>query len=596
MFFSLDMATSNSTATKPTPASILLSNAQIIKVGENGYPTIYKLKITEEILDKKLGLRKCYVGQPTLVNGCPAQEKIIMMVGATGAGKSTMINAFVNYFYETQWNNNFRLKLITEEDEGVNGVAQSQTKSQTKFITAYTLHYQEGCPVPYTLTIIDTPGFGDAEGIKRDEEITKQIREFFMMKDPPRIDHLDAIGFVVQNSVNRLTPTQKYIFDSILSIFGKDIASNMFSLITFADGQTPPVLQAIKGADVPSITHFKFNNSALYAINQLNNDDDEEEGNIDSMFWKIGVTSLKKFFIEFQKVKSVSLVLTKEVLTERQHLEAFVQGIQPQINLGLHKLEVLRQETKILQDHVNDIEKNKSFTYTVEVPKQHRVDLPKGRFVTNCLRCNRTCHYPCTIVKDEEKYQCAAMNNQTTFATCTVCPDKCIWNSHCNNPYQFELYQEQETRTIEDMKKRYQQATQDGKTKLNIFEALKNDFQQTQKEVYRMIGRARQAIVRLEQIALKPNPLSIIKYIELIIETEKKEAKPGWLERIRHLNEAKQKAEIIEKVKSTQDDDWFGDTDVADLDNKVHDLAVKIKGNNSESGKVPRFFDRFTRK
>ncbi|CAF3803842.1 unnamed protein product, partial [Adineta steineri] len=503
------------------------------------------------------------------------------------------------YFYGTQWKDNFRLKLITEEDEGVNGVAQSQTKSQTKFITAYTVQYQPGCPVPYTLTIIDTPGFGDVQGIKRDGEITQQIREFFMMKGPHGIDHLDAIGFVVQSSLSRLTPTQKYIFDSILSIFGNDIASNMFSLITFADGQPPPVLQAIKEAGVPSITHFKFNNSALYAMNQSNDndDDDEEEGNIDGMFWKIGVGSLKKFFTEFLKVKPVSLLLTKEVLTERQHLEAFVQGIQPQIKLGLHKLEVLRQETKILQDHVNDIEKNKSFTYTVEVPKQRQVNLPKGQFVTNCLRCNHTCHYPCTITKDTEKYLCAAMNNHTISATCTVCPDKCPWNSHYNNPYQFELYQEKETRTVEDMKKRYQQAAKDGKTKLNIFEALKLDFQETQREVCRMIGRARRAIMRLEQIALKPNPLSTIQYIELIIETEKNEAKPGWQERISHLNEAKEKAKIIEKVKTTPDDDWFAHTDdVVDLDDKFRDLADKIKDSNSEPGTSKTFLSRFIRK
>lgn len=190
------------------------------------------------------------------------------------------------------------------------------------------------------------------------------------------------------------------------------------------------------------------------------------------------------------------------------------------------------------------------------------------------------------------------MNNHTASATCTVCPDKCIWNQHYNNSYQFELYQEKETRTIEDMKKRYQQATQDGKTKLNIFEALKNDFQETQREVCRMIGRARKAIIRLEQIALKPNPLSTIQYIELIIETEKNEAKPGWQERIHHLNEAKKKAELIAKVKNTpHDDDWFGDTDdVGELDDKFRVLAGKIEGNNSEPGIAKRLFNRFAGK
>jgi hypothetical protein len=355
----------------------------------------------------------------------------------------------------------------------------------------------------------------------------------------------------------------------------------MFSMITFADGQPPPALKAIAEAEVPSITHFKFNNSALYAANHL--DDDEDDTNVDQMFWKIGVASLKKFFIECQKIQSVSLVLTKEVLTERQQLEAFVQGIQPQIQYGLNKLEELRQEIQVFEDHVNDILKNKSFTYTIQVTKQRKIDLEKGHFVTNCLKCNYTCHYPCGIADDKEKYCCDAMDAKNENSKCTVCPDKCIWNSHVNNAYKFELYQDSEIRTSEDMKERYQKARKDGTTTQNICEILKNDFKETQMNVCKMIGRARIAIERLEQIALRPNPLSVIQYIDLLIMSEQREAKPGWQQRIKHLNEAKQKAEIIQKVKNGNNDDWFaGSSDLDDLDNKFKDLASKIDNTGSK--------------
>ena len=73
----------------------------------------------------------------------------------------------------------------------------------------------------------------------------------------------NEVGFVVKNSVNRLSPTQKYIFDSTLSIFGNDIGSNILTLITFTDGQLPPALKAIEEANVPSKAYFKFNNSGL---------------------------------------------------------------------------------------------------------------------------------------------------------------------------------------------------------------------------------------------------------------------------------------------------------------------------------------------
>jgi hypothetical protein len=508
-----------------------------------------------------------------MINGCPAPEKIIMMVGATGAGKSTMINAFVNYYYGTKWTDNFRLKLITEEDEGINGVAQSQTKSQTKFITAYTLYYQSGCVVPYTLIIIDTPGFGDVDGIKRDEEITNQIREFFMINGSNGIDHLDAIGFVVQNSVNRLSPTQKYIFDSILSIFGKDISSNIFPMITYADGQIPPVLQALEKTNISTKIYFKFNNSALYAANDSNDDT-----NVDEMFWKIGIKSLKNFFIEFQKMESVSLKLTKEVLDERQHLEAFVQGIQEEIRIGLGKLEELRQEIEVIKEHYNDILKNKSFKYTIKVTKQRQISLPKGTFVTNCLRCNRTCHYPCTIQKDNEKYRCDAMDTKNQNSKCSVCSDKCSWTSHANNCYRYELYEEEEIRTIEEMMERYQKAKTDGIAAQDIYETLKNDFKKTQMKVYGMIARAQEAIKRLDQIALKPNPLNIVNYIELMIESEQQEAKPGFTQRINHLRDAKKNAEIIQRLKTEGYNSFnFQSSDLERLDREFQEIVNQMK-------------------
>jgi hypothetical protein len=43
--------------------------------------------------------------------------KIIMMVGMTGAGKSLMLNNMVNYVYGVSFQDNFRFKLISEEEE-----------------------------------------------------------------------------------------------------------------------------------------------------------------------------------------------------------------------------------------------------------------------------------------------------------------------------------------------------------------------------------------------------------------------------------------------------------------------------------------------
>lgn len=74
------------------------------------------------------------------------------------------------------------------------------------------------------------------------------------------MDQLHAIAFVAPASAVRLTATQKYIFYATLSIFGKDIESNILLLATFADGQKPPVYEAARVANISFRKAFKFNN------------------------------------------------------------------------------------------------------------------------------------------------------------------------------------------------------------------------------------------------------------------------------------------------------------------------------------------------
>ena len=109
-------------------------------------------------------------------------------------------------------------------------------------------------------------------------------------------------------------------------------------MVTFADGQHPPVMTAIKEAQIPCTAFYKFNNSALFADKTAGVADEDD---FNAMFWKMGFISFKKFFSSFVKKESVSLYLTEEVLRERQQLETTVQRLQSQINAGVSKLEEL---------------------------------------------------------------------------------------------------------------------------------------------------------------------------------------------------------------------------------------------------------------
>ena len=56
--------------------------------------------------------------------------------------------------------------------------------------------------------------------------------------------------------------------------------------------------------------------------------------------------------------------------------------------------------------------------------------------------------------------------------------------------------------------------------------------------------KAQQSLQRLDEIALKFNPLARTEFLELLIESEKNEAKLGWKKRVQYYEKAKLQAEI----------------------------------------------------
>ncbi|CAM5095097.1 unnamed protein product [Eretmochelys imbricata] len=528
--------------TSPTKSQTITHN--FVKRGSlitEGPLSIYTLPLETTPLGPNASYIKNRLGKENL----QITNKVIMVLGATGSGKTSLINGMINYVLGVQWEEEFRFKLIHEITN------RSQAQSQTSEVTAYEINCKEDLRVPYSLTIIDTPGFGDTRGIDQDKEITRQIREFF--STPGAIDHIDAVCVVVQASLARLTRAQRYVFDSVLSIFGKDIKDNIQILITFADRQTPPVLEAIKESDVPCSQnaegmpiYFKFNNSALFASNT---GADEGRCNVDAMFWHMGAMSTKTFFETLGNLETKSLTLTKEVLRERKELETAVQGLQPQIKAGLTKLEELRQTERALEQHQGDMEAKKDFEYEVGKTVPVKLEVVKDD-LTNCQTCHYTCHYPCGLADDKQKNRCSAMDRS---GHCTVCPGKCQWNVHFNQKYRWDYKVVKEKQTYTQLKEKYEKASGEVMTTEKIFEQLFLDYTEVEDIVLELIERSSLSLQRLQEIALKPNPLSTPDYIDRMIMSEEQEAKPGYQERIKSLSKVRETAVIKTKTANNEE-------------------------------------------
>ena len=180
---------------------------------------------------------------------------------------------------------------------------------------------------------------------------------------------------------------------------------------------------------------------------------------------------------------------------------------------------------------------------TVSIEKFRKIPQPKA-VTSTCLVCSYTCHANCGIPNDDEKNNCSAMTN----GYCTVCPQKCHWQKHANLPYRFEYYTENEVRTDHNLKKQHESAKTSKEQVKEMIQRNEHMLQQLQVEVFSLIKDVAKSIERLNDIALKPNPLTEIEYIDILIQSEKSDAKSGWQRRVEKYQKLRKEAEILKKI------------------------------------------------
>lgn len=454
-----------------------------------------------------------------------------------------------------------------------------QAVSQTEWITVYKIMPIAGSRLTYTLNIIDTPGFGDTSGMGRDQRIVEQIRHLFSETGTKGVLYLDAVCIIVKAPDARLTMSQRYIFNSVLSLFGKDIESNICTLITFSDGGEPPVLASLKEARFPFGLTFQFNNSALFAKNP--------KFGLTSwsrMFWDLGCKSFRRFFDEIDHYEKRSIVQSKEVLQKREQLKNITAGILPQVKAGLTKLSELQTELNLFKKHTNDIENNKDFEYEVDETHRIMIELGPGHRAINCLNCNSTCHDDCDLADDDDIYNCIAMKN----GYCTICSKKCKWNDHRYASYKFAFVVKNVKKTYIEMKIKYEKAKGQKLTHELVIKELLNDVKEIFDSVKEMMANMNCCKSNLKEIALRPDHLSTVDYLDNMIQTEKHEKQPGHQRRIEMLYEFRKMAEVEKNCEQFYADYKSTKQEIVSRGIPYNTLSIENE-NNDETSDDPAF-------
>uniref|UniRef100_A0ABM5GM78 Fibronectin type-III domain-containing protein n=1 Tax=Pogona vitticeps TaxID=103695 RepID=A0ABM5GM78_9SAUR len=512
---------------KGMPKDVACSLCQASRILREGTPSVYALPLEKVAFPAKAPWRKYRFGKQ---EDPQVPHRVVVLLGETGAGKSMMVDGMMNYLLGVQWEDEFRFSLVQEDPR------QSQAESRTDTLTAYEVHLNRGWPFPCSLTLIDTPGFGDTRGRQRDQVLLEKIREFF--NSPGGLRHIDAVCIVVQASQPRLTQLQKYIFDQVFSVFGRDIGDNIQILVTFADGQTPPVVEALKAGEVTCATHaagtpafFPFNNSALFASNVLDSND-EDSYHFNRMFWEMGLKSMKTFFQSLSNLQPRRLTSLADILDEPT-----LQGVRHRVQMALVALRQLRETCRVLEEHWRDMVAHKDFEYEVEsvlLVKRLTCD-PRNRAV-NCQNCSYTCQYVCGAQNNRGNVERLAMNTPH----CMVCPGQCIWQNHFSGDFVWDYQIVKEKRSFAGLKRRYQGTSRQKMTENDVCSSVLLEADQAEKELVRLIEMLTSHLQKLPKSALKSSPITFSECIDLLIRSEEKERQLGFKERallLRNLKE-----------------------------------------------------------
>ena len=463
--------------------------------------------------------------------GIGEREKIILLVGETGSGKTTWINAFINYIFKVNRMDSFRFKIIEETAE------YDQTEEKTHHISIYRLHHQEGMAVDSSITIIDTPGFGDAKGTDHDKDIEREMNHLFSHTNG-YVEHINTIAFMLPASSARLSPTQKYIFDSTMSLFGRDFKENLLILFTYADFHHPLALGAVKAHGIDTDTWFQFDNMAI-----METEGDEDEDDIDEAMWNLTMKNFHEFTSTFKRLDAKSISQTQTVLSTREKLRFLLSNLKQCVDDTLIHLDQLQREEQLLSKMNRSSE-----AYTADYVTYEKVPDPSDRFHTFCEKCQRTCHEDCPVT-DEPLYKCIAMSKANEEATCNICPNKCSWNTHKRIRH-MRVKRKILTKPVnmKDIQARYKINKNDNLRADQIFIQVCDDLDGTACKLKVHFSEITETLESLRDISLMHWPRNLTSYIDEIIEQERQDVKTGYMSRIKLLERFKEEAEDLQSI------------------------------------------------
>lgn len=409
----------------------------------------------------------------------PGDDEInILLLGETGVGKSTFINAFANYLkyssleeaekneMTTLIHSSFEMagtKVIVGEDDKNERVTKGD--SSTQKCRAYEFPYKDDKKIRF----IDTPGIGDTRGVKQDRANLEEILDFIS-----GYDKINGICVLLLPDVTRLTLSFRFCIDELLMHLHKSAKDNILFTFTktratfYQAGATlAPLMTYIKELETKDRitirlepnTMYYFDNEAfkLYAALKQNITFDAKTKRLFGESWVQSVEESRRLI---NRVMDLKPHRTEETLTLDKarrsifQLAAPMAKINENIAIELEAILALKKLAETNQITAQELKEKLIETYMDLDP----INLTHPRTVCtsdgcstvhgSIVRYNKHCHDDCrlgnislTVLRHASIRLCSKMS--VLEGHCYTCG--CKWDKHMHVQIDYEEVKKQKT-------------------------------------------------------------------------------------------------------------------------------------------------------
>jgi len=388
-------------------------------------------------------------------------KHVVLVIGETGSGKSTLINMLTNAFRKGSFDN-IRVAIPTKFHRvnehfagGCERAVSDVSQSQTDACTAYEFN-ELGNGISFRF--IDTPGLADTRGHKQDERNISKILDVAC-----RETHITAIVVVINGAVPRLLLGLESAMTRFKGSLPDVVLQNIVVVLTNTAKRSMSNFQIEKLFFRPAKLFF-MSNSAFSTDPTTWEAADRRDLEADFSSSLETVHALLRYLSEFASISRSAFENLREA---RFKVKAILHKAQTDMVKLQSILDQLAKAEESMKRHGASAEQFQHFTQQKEVCSKELVDAPTHS--TICSECTHMCHESCGLNEISQKGD-NAFKNCLAFGQadmCRSCPMSCSFTLHYHARKRVVEKKEKMEEVLQDIKSKYDAAVSGVKTSQN---------------------------------------------------------------------------------------------------------------------------------